>query len=343
MDPAAARRLQFAVHALARGYEVDTWVCNTRHMDPTWFQQPTDVLAKLKARAQAKGLVDDPRYGPAMVAVEQYVELGGRFVWGDLTPDLIGGILAMGNPLLTGTNGTYLYQCARETDAGPDDVRAHTDQNIGQGDHLWLHGRVAQQGGALGENGRHHDVHRRADARDRKAHLRAAQPFGRRVDEAVLDPDGSAERGESAQVQIDRTRPPGAPARHRNARPAESREQRAERVDRCAHRAHDLVRRLVRFDARGVDLEPPPLERGPDAEHAEELHHRSRVPEIGHVLEGAGPAREKGGRHERQHRVLRPADRHRSLEAARSLYDETVHSEAPSPGANAVTVRSSLL
>jgi len=28
-----------------------------------------------------------------------------------------------GTPLLTGTNGTYLYQCSRETDAGPDDVR----------------------------------------------------------------------------------------------------------------------------------------------------------------------------------------------------------------------------
>jgi hypothetical protein len=115
--------VHLAVHALSRGYDVDTWVCNTRHMDPTWFQQPTDVLAKLKARAEAKGLFDDPRYGPAMQAVEQYVELGGRLVWGDLTPELISRVLTKGTPLLTGTNGTYLYQCSRETDAGPDDVR----------------------------------------------------------------------------------------------------------------------------------------------------------------------------------------------------------------------------
>jgi hypothetical protein len=27
--------VHLAVHALSRGYEVDTWVCNTRHMDPT--------------------------------------------------------------------------------------------------------------------------------------------------------------------------------------------------------------------------------------------------------------------------------------------------------------------
>lgn len=115
--------VHLAVHALSRGYEVDTWVCNTRHMDPTWFQQPTDVLAKLKARSEAKGLVDDLRYGPALEAVEQYVQRGGRFVWGDLTPELLSSVLARGTPLLTGTNGTYLYQCARETDAGPDDIR----------------------------------------------------------------------------------------------------------------------------------------------------------------------------------------------------------------------------
>ena len=115
--------VHLSVHALSRGYEVDTWVCNVRHMDPTWFQQPTDVLAKLKLRAEAKGLREDPRYGPALESVEQYVSLGGRLVWGDLTPELIGRVLGEGTPILTGTNGTYLYQCSRETDAGADDVR----------------------------------------------------------------------------------------------------------------------------------------------------------------------------------------------------------------------------
>jgi hypothetical protein len=35
---------------------------------------------------------------------------------------MIGRVLKRGFPILTGTNGTYLYQCARETAAGPDDV-----------------------------------------------------------------------------------------------------------------------------------------------------------------------------------------------------------------------------
>jgi hypothetical protein len=115
--------VHLSVHALSRGYDVTTWMCNVRHMDPTWFQQPTDIVAKLRARAEAKGLSQDPRYGPALEAVEQYAGLGGRLVWGDLTPELIGQALERGTPLLTGTNGTYLYQCARETEAGEDDVR----------------------------------------------------------------------------------------------------------------------------------------------------------------------------------------------------------------------------
>jgi hypothetical protein len=115
--------VHLSVHALSRGYEVTTWMCNVRHMDPTWFQQPTDVVAKLKARVLAKGLATDPRYGPAMQAVEEYIERGGKMVWGDLTPELLGKVLGQGTPLLTGTNGTYLYQCSRETADGLDDVR----------------------------------------------------------------------------------------------------------------------------------------------------------------------------------------------------------------------------
>jgi hypothetical protein len=114
--------VHLAVHALQRGYEAVTWVCNTRYMDPTWFQKPTDLAAKLSQRIAAKGLVDDPRYGPAAEAVQQYIKLGGRLVWGDLTPKLIAETLAKGMPILTGTNGTYLYQCMRETEKGPDDV-----------------------------------------------------------------------------------------------------------------------------------------------------------------------------------------------------------------------------
>ncbi len=115
--------VHLAVHALERGYEAKAWVCNTRHVDPTWFQKPTNLRAKLAARAEAKGLSRDPRYGPGHDAVQRYLELGGELVWGDLTPELLAETFEKGFPLLTGTNGTYLYQCMRETEDGPDDVR----------------------------------------------------------------------------------------------------------------------------------------------------------------------------------------------------------------------------
>jgi len=67
-------------------------------------------------------MMDDPRHGPALEAAERYLELGGNLLWGDLSPAVISRALTAGNPLLTGTNGTYLYQCSRETEKGPDDV-----------------------------------------------------------------------------------------------------------------------------------------------------------------------------------------------------------------------------
>lgn len=43
-------------------------------------------------------------------------------MWGDLTAGPTARALSEGTPLLTGTDGTCLQQCSRETDAGPDDV-----------------------------------------------------------------------------------------------------------------------------------------------------------------------------------------------------------------------------
>jgi len=114
--------VHLAVHALRRGYRADTWLCNVIHWDPTWFQKPTDLGAKLRARLVAKGLAGSPRYVEAVAAAEEYLALGGKLHWGDLTPRMIGGVLKRGIPILTGTNGTFLYQCSRETPQGSDDV-----------------------------------------------------------------------------------------------------------------------------------------------------------------------------------------------------------------------------
>jgi hypothetical protein len=112
-----------AVHALRRGYEAVMWVANVNYWDPTWFgSEKTDLAAKLRARFEAKGVAGEDRYRHALAALDEFFELGGQLVWGDLSPQRIQGVLERRLPILAGTNGTYLYQCARETEKGPDDI-----------------------------------------------------------------------------------------------------------------------------------------------------------------------------------------------------------------------------
>ena len=114
--------VHLAVHALQRGYDTTMWVSNVNYWDPTWFQQPTDLLAKLKARFEAKKWSASERHVIAMKALETYFGHGGKVVWGDLDPARIGNVLSQRLPILAGTNGVYLYQCMRETDSGPNDI-----------------------------------------------------------------------------------------------------------------------------------------------------------------------------------------------------------------------------
>ena len=115
--------VHLAVHALRRGYQADIWVCNVSHWDPTWFKQKTDFKAKLQARIEARGLAENARYAQALRSCMEYLDLGGKLHWGDLSPRFIYNVLKKKAPILTGTNGTYLYQCSRETAEGPDDVK----------------------------------------------------------------------------------------------------------------------------------------------------------------------------------------------------------------------------
>ena len=112
-----------ACHALARGYEATIYTYNLQVFDPTWFTTPgTDLAAKLsqqlKARPQAKLKV-------ATNAYLEFLRLGGRIHFQDLTSSLIRRYLKQGKPVLCGLSATYLYHCAREY--GPnldyDDIR----------------------------------------------------------------------------------------------------------------------------------------------------------------------------------------------------------------------------
>jgi hypothetical protein len=114
--------MHLAVHALRRGYDAATWVSNVNYWDPTWFATKANLVAKLRARFEAKGWLTNERHSHGLAAFEEYMELGGDIIWGDLSPARIRRVLSDGLPILAGTNGVYLYQCMRETETGPNDI-----------------------------------------------------------------------------------------------------------------------------------------------------------------------------------------------------------------------------
>jgi hypothetical protein len=117
------------VHALTRGYHASLFTFNLQIFDPTWFDEqgharPEVLESKLRAQAEVKA-GRDPRFRVATDAYLEFLRLGGRVGFRDLTSRLISGFIRDGAPVLTGLSATYLYRCAREW--GPkddyDDVR----------------------------------------------------------------------------------------------------------------------------------------------------------------------------------------------------------------------------
>lgn len=112
-----------AIHALKRGYKATVYTYNLQVFDPTWFQTAgVDLSAKLRAQIEA---IPKPRLRTSCRAYLEFLALGGRVEFQDLTQDLVREYLARGRPILTGLSATYLYRTAREY--GPrddyDDIR----------------------------------------------------------------------------------------------------------------------------------------------------------------------------------------------------------------------------
>jgi len=112
-----------ACHALRRGYRATIYTYNLQMFDPTWFvPYPVDLRPKLVQQRVEK---DDPRLLAATDGYLQFLDLGGRVRFQDLTPGLIRRYLKRGVPILTGLSATYLHRSPREF--GPrddeDDVR----------------------------------------------------------------------------------------------------------------------------------------------------------------------------------------------------------------------------
>ncbi|MGW8186989.1 MAG: hypothetical protein ACWGNK_06975 [Desulfobacterales bacterium] len=112
-------------HALRRGYRAKLYTFNLQVFDPTWFALGAPAIEeRLTAQMELK---KNPKVRTASKAYLDFLRLGGRICFEDLTSSLIRGLLKRSIPILTGLSATFLYRTARETALGKklvfDDIR----------------------------------------------------------------------------------------------------------------------------------------------------------------------------------------------------------------------------
>lgn len=101
-----------ALHALRRGYQATIYTYNLHVFDPSWFQgDALEFPEKLRAQAKRKS---NPKLRFATGAYLEFLALGGRIEFQELTPALLRAPLLQGRPILTGLSATYLYGSPRE-------------------------------------------------------------------------------------------------------------------------------------------------------------------------------------------------------------------------------------
>jgi hypothetical protein len=112
-----------ACDALRKGYEATIYTYNLMVFDPTWFVPGVDIAERLQEQRKAKP--KDLRLQHATEGYLEFLSLGGRLRFTDLSRTLIRGLLRRQLPILTGLSSTYLYRTAREYGPSdqPDDVR----------------------------------------------------------------------------------------------------------------------------------------------------------------------------------------------------------------------------
>lgn len=112
-----------ACAALQRGFKATIYTYNLQVFDPTWFGSgDIDLAEKLRAQAREKS---SQKLKDATTGYLEFLHLGGKLRFADLTTRLLRGILQRRLPILTGLSATYLYREKREFGPKdePDDIR----------------------------------------------------------------------------------------------------------------------------------------------------------------------------------------------------------------------------
>ena len=213
--------------------------------------------------------------------------------------------------------------------AGADHLRAHAVEERREVGDLGFARRVLDDRRALGEHRRAHEVLGRADARELEHDARAVQRVAARVHEAVHDLDLGAHRLEPAQVHVDLAAADVVAAGQRDARLAAAREQRPEHVERRAHAADELVRRLGLQRARRVDAHDVGLGLlDVGADRAQQVAHHVEIEHRRHVAQRRDAGREQRRGHLLHARVLgRARDLDPAFERTARAHAEASHGD----------------
>lgn len=118
LDDGGTLAVFLACDALRRGYKATIYTYNLQMFDPTWLtSKGVDLAGRLRRQAEYK---EDPKLRHATRGYLDFLELGGKLRFTDLTTGLIRGIIRRELPILTGLSSTYLYRSSRLY--GPKDL-----------------------------------------------------------------------------------------------------------------------------------------------------------------------------------------------------------------------------
>jgi len=121
--------------ALRKGYCATIYTYNVTVFDPTWFMRGVDIAGRLVRQREVK---HEERLQIATSGYLEFLDLGGRLRFADLSQVLVRALLRVRLPILTGLSSTYLYRSPREY--GPHDtpVDPYQPNPYGKSHEYWL-------------------------------------------------------------------------------------------------------------------------------------------------------------------------------------------------------------
>jgi hypothetical protein len=120
MEHGGTFAVYLACDALRKGYCATIYTYNLLVFDPTWFTRAgVDIAERLQRQLEMK--MERRRFQQVTPGYLEFLKLGGRLRFVDLSPKLLHRILRRRMPIITGLSSTYLYHAAREY--GPTDVK----------------------------------------------------------------------------------------------------------------------------------------------------------------------------------------------------------------------------